>query len=55
MMIKAVLLDLDNTLLRNPDRDYVYAFRESMARVFADVTDGDVVSALRLAMRQAPG
>ncbi len=34
-MIKAVLLDLDNTLLHNPDRLWVAAFREQWDRHFA--------------------
>lgn len=34
-MIKAVLLDLDNTLLRNPDREWVAAFRQQWDRHFA--------------------
>ena len=35
-MIKAVLLDLDNTLLRNPDRQWVAAFRQQWDRYFAE-------------------
>jgi len=35
-MIKAVLLDLDNTLLRNPDRRWVAAFRQEWDRHFAE-------------------
>ena len=35
-MIKAVLLDLDNTLLRNPDRRWVAAFRQAWDRHFAE-------------------
>jgi FMN phosphatase YigB (HAD superfamily) len=35
-MIKAVLLDLDNTLLRNPDTLWVAAFRESWDLYFAE-------------------
>ena len=35
-MIKAVLLDLDNTLLRNPDRQWVAAFRQQWDRHFAE-------------------
>lgn len=34
-MIKAVLLDLDNTLLHNPDRHWVQTFREGWDRHFA--------------------
>ena len=34
-MIKAVLLDLDNTLLRNPDRQWVANFRQAWDRHFA--------------------
>ncbi|MCY3976516.1 MAG: HAD-IA family hydrolase [Chloroflexi bacterium] len=33
-MIKAVLLDLDNTLLHNPDREWVAAFRQQWDRHF---------------------
>lgn len=33
-MIKAVLLDLDNTLLRNPDRQWVQTFRQGWDRHF---------------------
>ena len=36
-MIKAVLLDLDNTLLRNPDREWVAAFRQLWDRHFAEI------------------
>ncbi len=35
-MIKAVLLDLDNTLLHNPDCQWVLAFRQQWDRHFAD-------------------
>ncbi len=35
-MIKAVLLDLDNTLLRNPDHQWVAAFRQQWDRYFAE-------------------
>lgn len=35
-MIKAVLLDLDNTLLRNPDRRWVADFRQAWDRHFAE-------------------
>jgi len=35
-MIKAVLLDLDNTLLHNPDVEWVAAFRQQWDRHFAD-------------------
>lgn len=35
-MIKAVLLDLDNTLLRNPDRQWVAAFHQQWRRYFAE-------------------
>lgn len=35
-MIKAVLLDLDNTLLHNPDDEWVAAFRQQWDRHFAD-------------------
>ena len=35
-MIKAVLLDLDNTLLHNPDREWVAAFRQQWDRHFAE-------------------
>ena len=35
-MIKAVLLDLDNTLLHNPDIEWVAAFRQQWDRHFAD-------------------
>ncbi|MCY3778822.1 MAG: HAD-IA family hydrolase [Chloroflexi bacterium] len=34
-MIKGVLLDLDNTLLHNPDRQWVQAFRQGWDRHFA--------------------
>ena len=34
-MIKSVLLDLDNTLLHNPDRQWVASFREQWDRYFA--------------------
>ena len=33
-MIKAVLLDLDNTLLRNPEREWVASFRQQWDRHF---------------------
>ena len=35
-MIKAVLLDLDNTLLHNPDRQWVHTFRQGWDRHFED-------------------
>ncbi len=35
-MIKAVLLDLDNTLLHNPDRQFAEAFRRAFAAHFSD-------------------
>ncbi len=35
-MIKAVLLDLDNTLLHNPDREWVAAFRQQWDLHFAE-------------------
>ncbi len=35
-MIKGVLLDLDNTLLHNPDRQWVRTFRQGWDRHFAD-------------------
>ncbi len=35
-MIKGVLLDLDNTLLHNPDRQWVQTFRDEWDRHFAD-------------------
>ena len=34
-MIKAVLLDMDNTLLRNPDGAFAGAFRAALSRGFA--------------------
>ena len=36
-MIKAVLLDLDNTLLQNPDRQFASAFRQAFDAHFLDV------------------
>ena len=44
-MIKAVLLDMDNTLLRNPDGAFAGAFRAALSRGFADLADADAVSA----------
>ena len=35
-MIKAVLLDLDNTLLHNPDRQWVQTFRQGWDRYFQE-------------------
>ena len=34
-MIKAVLLDLDNTLLHNPDQQWMQTFRQGWDRHFA--------------------
>ncbi len=57
-MIKAVLLDLDNTLLRNPDREWAAAFREQWDRHFAETCGiRQASSALRSALdclNQAP-
>lgn len=57
-MIKAVLLDLDNTLLRNPDSEWVAAFRRQWDLHFAEVLGIDKASsALRHAvscLNQAP-
>ena len=43
-MIKAVLLDLDNTLLHNPDRQFAYAFRQAFDVHFLDCFGIDKLS-----------
>ncbi|MDE2748710.1 MAG: HAD-IA family hydrolase [Chloroflexota bacterium] len=55
-MIKAVLLDLDNTLLHNPDRLWAAAFREQWDRCFAEryAIDG-ASAALRGAIHRLNG
>ena len=55
-MIKAVLLDLDNTLLHNPDRLWVAAFREQWDRHFAarHAIEG-ASEALRVAIHRLTG
>lgn len=45
-MIKAVLLDLDNTLLHNPDRQFALAFMQAMDSHFKQTTNIDNVSSL---------
>ncbi len=51
-MIKAVLLDLDNTLLHNPDREWVAAFRQQWDLHFAESHGVEnASSALRNAIR----
>ncbi|MCY3833234.1 MAG: HAD-IA family hydrolase [Chloroflexi bacterium] len=51
-MIKAVLLDLDNTLLHNPDPQWVAVFREQWDRYFAKRYGiQDASAALRAAIR----
>ena len=51
-MIKAVLLDLDNTLLHNPDEEWVAAFRQQWDRHFAQSCGIDHASS---ALRNAIG
>ena len=43
-MIKAVLLDLDNTLLQNPDRQFAHAFRRAFDAHFLDCFGIDKLS-----------
>ena len=55
-MIKAVLLDMDNTLLHNPDRAFSDAFRAALARRFAHLAGGDSLrEGLRHAMNRLGG
>ena len=55
-MIKAVLLDLDNTLLHNPDRQFAAAFRAMLTGRFEPVADADAIQdALRHAMTRLGG
>ena len=51
-MIKAVFLDLDNTLLHNPDRRFSAAFRQQFDRYFSSCFSiEDASTALRTAIR----
>lgn len=55
-MIKAVLLDLDNTLLHNPDREWVAAFRQQWDKHFDTCNDiENASSALRNAIGRLNG
>jgi HAD superfamily hydrolase (TIGR01509 family) len=50
-MIKAVLLDLDNTLLHNPQREFVTAYLQALDSFFAP-RYGDISDAVLSAIRQ---
>jgi len=51
-MIKAVLLDLDNTLILNPDASFAHSFLEILTDYFRSTPEQDIVPAFVQALRR---